>query len=77
MSASFRQLFVTGCGMSAETVSKIFDPFFTTKRAGTGLGLSVSYGIIQEHGGTVQASNVPGNGARFTIDLPALDDHKS
>lgn len=63
----------TGVGIPQEKLGKIFDPFFTTKAAvgGTGLGLAVSYGIIQEHGGSLSAENSPsGKGARFTIELP-------
>jgi signal transduction histidine kinase len=61
----------TGPGIPAEEVSKIFDPFFTTKRAGTGLGLSVTYGIIQEHGGTVDVQSRPGTGTTFILSFPA------
>jgi PAS domain S-box-containing protein len=61
----------TGPGIPAEEVSKIFDPFFTTKRAGTGLGLSVTYGIIQEHGGTVDVQSQPGTGTTFILSFPA------
>ena len=60
----------TGPGIPAEEISKIFDPFFTTKRTGTGLGLSVSYGIIQEHGGTVDVQSRPGDGTTFIISFP-------
>ena len=62
----------TGPGISDTNLSKIFDPFFTTKEVGqgTGLGLSLCYGIIQEHGGTIIPSSQPGKGATFTIDLP-------
>jgi PAS domain S-box-containing protein len=60
----------TGAGIPAEEISKIFDPFFTTKRTGTGLGLSVSYGIIQEHGGTVDVQSRPGAGTSFIISFP-------
>jgi PAS domain S-box-containing protein len=60
----------TGAGISPDEISKIFDPFFTTKRTGTGLGLSVSYGIIQEHGGTVDVRSRPGQGTTFTISIP-------
>jgi PAS domain S-box-containing protein len=61
----------TGPGIPAEEISKIFDPFYTTKRTGTGLGLSVTYGIIQEHGGTVDVRSQPGRGTTFTLDFPA------
>ena len=62
----------TGQGIAPEHVHRIYDPFFTTKaaRKGTGLGLSETYGIIQEHGGSIEVSNGPGGGARFRIDLP-------
>jgi PAS domain S-box-containing protein len=61
----------TGSGIPVEEVSKIFDPFFTTKRTGTGLGLSVTYGIIQEHGGTVDVQSRPGEGTTFILSFPA------
>jgi two-component system NtrC family sensor kinase len=63
----------TGSGIAPEHLARIFDPFFTTKRAGegTGLGLSVAEGIVQEHGGTIEVESEPGNGSRFTIHLPA------
>jgi signal transduction histidine kinase len=60
----------TGPGIPAEELSKIFDPFYTTKRTGTGLGLSVTYGIIQEHGGTIDVKSRPGAGTTFTLDFP-------
>ena len=60
----------SGPGIPAEEVSKIFDPFFTTKRTGTGLGLSVTYGIIQEHGGTVDVQSRPGDGTTFILSFP-------
>jgi two-component system NtrC family sensor kinase len=62
----------TGMGMSAEVVNRIFDPFFTTKPVGqgTGLGLSVSHGVIKRHGGTIDVSSQPGSGTTFTIKLP-------
>jgi len=64
----------SGPGIPVDVLPRIFDPFFTTKDVGqgTGLGLAITYGIIQEHGGTVHAANVANGGARFTIDLPAL-----
>jgi len=62
----------TGHGMAKETVAKIFDPFFTLKEVGegTGLGLSTSHGIIQQHKGTVSVKSEPGKGATFEISLP-------
>ena len=62
----------TGPGMPPEVLSKIFDPFFTTKRRGTGLGLSVTYGIIQDHGGHVDVQSPPGGGTTFTLSFPAM-----
>ncbi len=64
----------TGPGMSADTVRRIFDPFFTTKEAGegTGLGLTISYGIIEEHGGRIWAESAPRKGTTFSIELPLL-----
>jgi two-component system, NtrC family, sensor kinase len=61
----------TGCGIPEENLPKIFDPFFTTKDAsGTGLGLSVSYGIINSHGGIIEVESSVGVGTTFTIKLP-------
>ncbi|MGD9949522.1 MAG: ATP-binding protein [Desulfobulbus sp.] len=62
----------TGAGISEENQAKIFDPFFTTKEEGqgTGLGLSVVYGIIQKHEGTITVQSVPGRGTSFFIRLP-------
>jgi two-component system NtrC family sensor kinase len=63
----------TGSGISVEHLKKIYDPFFTTKTGrGTGLGLSVSYGIIQEHSGKIDVESQPGQGTRFTLEFPAL-----
>jgi PAS domain S-box-containing protein len=63
----------TGPGIPPEVLPRIFDPFFTTKEVnrGTGLGLTIAYGIVQEHGGAIQAGNAAGGGAQFTIELPA------
>jgi two-component system, NtrC family, sensor kinase len=65
----------TGIGIAPEHLEKIYDPFFTTKPRGhgTGLGLSVSYGIVKEHAGTLAAESAPGEGSRFTISLPVAD----
>jgi signal transduction histidine kinase len=63
-----------GPGIPKEIQSKLFDPFFTTKPAGqgTGLGLSVSFGIVKDHGGDIVVASEPGQGATFIITLPAL-----
>ncbi|MDX2455404.1 MAG: cache domain-containing protein [Desulfosarcina sp.] len=63
----------TGSGILPEDMDKLFDPFFTTKEVGkgTGLGLAVSAGIIERHGGTVKVASTLGEGTRFTIWMPA------
>jgi len=62
----------TGPGMNDDVAAKIFEPFFTTKPAGqgTGLGLSVTYGIIQDHGGDISVTRADSGGAKFVITLP-------
>jgi PAS domain S-box-containing protein len=61
----------TGTGISEEAVARIFEPFFSTKmEKGTGLGLWVSHGIVQAHGGTLKVRSRPGQGTTFTITLP-------
>jgi signal transduction histidine kinase len=71
----FVQLIVTdtGCGIPPDILPRIFDPFFSTKPSGTGLGLSVSDGIVREHGGTIDVESTPGQRTRFTLTLPVLD----
>ena len=62
----------TGCGISSENMRKLFTPFFTTKHEvkGVGLGLAISYGIIQRHHGRIEVQSKEGEGATFTIYLP-------
>jgi len=68
----------TGTGIAQEHIQRIYDPFFTTKAApregqqnrGTGLGLSVTYGIIQEHAGKIRVESRPGEGTTFYLDFP-------
>lgn len=70
----------TGPGIPFDVANKMFDPFFTTKQVGrgTGLGLSLSHGIVEEHGGTVRYEAVTGGGARFLLRIPvAADDEPS
>ncbi len=69
----------TGSGIAPEHVQRIYDPFFTTKsapregqRRGTGLGLAVTYGIIQEHAGKIQVESEIGNGTKFLLEFPLL-----
>ena len=61
-----------GPGLADDVLPRIFEPFYTTKDVGqgTGLGLAITYGIIQEHAGTVTASNAPGSGVILTVELP-------
>ena len=62
----------SGVGISPADQARIFEPFFTTKgdRGGTGLGLSVTYGIVVDHGGTIDVSSNPGDGSIFEVWLP-------
>jgi two-component system, NtrC family, sensor kinase len=69
----------TGTGIAPENIQKIYDPFFTTKAApregqsrGTGLGLSVTYGIIQEHAGKIKVESAPGRGTTFHLEFPLI-----
>ncbi|HET9372308.1 MAG TPA: ATP-binding protein, partial [Vicinamibacterales bacterium] len=65
----------TGVGIPQEHLTRIYDPFFTTKPEGrgTGLGLSVTYGIVQEHGGTLICESEAGEGTRFRLSLPLAE----
>lgn len=67
----------TGVGIAPENITKIFEPFFTTKEVGqgTGLGLAVCYGILTEHGGSLDVQSTLGVGTTFTITLPAANEH--
>ncbi|HLX84116.1 MAG TPA: ATP-binding protein [Terriglobales bacterium] len=74
----------TGSGIAQENIQRIYDPFFTTKTApaegqsrGTGLGLSVTYGIIQEHAGSIRVESRPGEGTTFTLDFPLISTRKA
>ena len=69
----------TGSGIAPEHIQRIYDPFFTTKKSprqghsgGTGLGLAVTYGIIQEHAGKIRVDSNPGTGTQFTMEFPML-----
>jgi signal transduction histidine kinase len=69
----------TGTGIAQEHIPRIYDPFFTTKAkpktghsGGTGLGLSVTYGIIQEHAGKIRVNSKPGEGTTFTMEFPLI-----
>lgn len=63
-----------GPGISDSVKPHLFDPFFTTKEKGTGMGLSIVYSVVQNHGGTILVDSVEGEGATFTLYLPALID---
>jgi signal transduction histidine kinase/ActR/RegA family two-component response regulator len=66
----------TGTGMESDVQDQIFDPFFTTKKEGegTGLGLSVTYGIIKDHHGYIAVDSTPGKGSTFVIYMPRIED---
>ncbi|TVT46800.1 MAG: PAS domain S-box protein [Denitromonas halophila] len=62
----------SGCGIPAEHLSRLFDPFFTTKPVGqgTGLGLALSYGIVEKHGGRIEVRSTVGEGTTFRVSIP-------
>jgi two-component system NtrC family sensor kinase len=65
-----------GSGIAPDDLGRLFDPFFSAS-GGTGLGLSVSYGIVKAHGGTLTAAHRSPRGARFTIRLPAASNEET
>jgi signal transduction histidine kinase len=69
----------TGTGISAENMKKIFTPFFTTKRdkKGVGLGLAISYGIVQRHHGRIEIQTKEGEGTTFKVHLPVNHEEES
>lgn len=63
----------TGSGIASENIKKIFEPFFSTKPKGTGLGLAVSYAIVKNHQGDINAFSKPGEGTRFVLEFPIIE----
>jgi len=66
-----------GCGISGADRDRIFDPFFTTKENGTGLGLSVTHQIVEQHGGILTAEANPGRGMTFSVSLPLQHERRN
>ncbi|MCX8119114.1 MAG: ATP-binding protein, partial [Desulfobacterota bacterium] len=65
----------TGCGIPEEHLEEIFNPFYTTKPTGSGLGLSISNQIVQDHHGYIHVESQPGKGSSFYVNLPVNSDH--
>jgi two-component system NtrC family sensor kinase len=63
----------SGPGITPEQQERLFTPFYSTKPHGTGLGLAVSWGIVRNHGGTIEVHSTPGQGSGFAVRLPAAD----
>jgi signal transduction histidine kinase len=61
----------SGVGISSDALLRVFDPFYSTKPEGLGLGLSISQEVVQQHGGRIEAESELGQGATFTVWLPA------
>jgi two-component system NtrC family sensor kinase len=66
----------TGKGIEPENITQLFNPFFTTKTSGTGLGLSVSYGIVKDHNGSISVESDPARGTTFLVTLPLFQGKK-
>lgn len=66
----------TGCGIEEKNIHKIFEPYFTTKATGTGLGLTLTYKVIKEHGGDIFVHSEPGLGSTFVFTLPILKNNE-
>jgi len=75
----YLQIQDTGHGISKQDFDKIFDPFFTTRDVGrgSGLGLSISHSVIEQHGGRIDVESVPEKGSKFTVILPSNDNNKN
>ncbi len=66
----------TGIGIEQKDLPRLFEPFYTTKSGGTGLGLAIAYRIMQDHGGTIYVTSVPGNGTQVVMQFPVAVDHQ-